>query len=188
MTNAELAVLSLIVEEARHGYQIEQVIEQRGMRNWTEVGFSSIYYLLNKLEKKEIIESYSAPADGRGPAKKVYRITQKGFNSWQQAALSAIAQPKQCMTSFLIGLSVLPALPFGAALKALETYQIELEERYSDLKKQMNSQQPLPPHVEAMFDYSLTLIATEKKWLRKYLINLKEEGDKNEQTRPNKEI
>ena len=45
MTNAELAILSLIAEQPRHGYQIDQVIQERGMREWTEVGFSSIYYL-----------------------------------------------------------------------------------------------------------------------------------------------
>ena len=50
MTNPELAILSLIAEKPRHGYDIEQVIEARGMREWTEIGFSSIYYLLNKLE------------------------------------------------------------------------------------------------------------------------------------------
>ena len=45
MTNAELVVLSLIAEKPRHGYEIEVVIEARGMREWTEVGFSSIYYI-----------------------------------------------------------------------------------------------------------------------------------------------
>ena len=57
MTNAELAILSLIAEQPRHGYDIEQIIEARGMRDWTEIGFSSIYYLLNKLEKAGLIES-----------------------------------------------------------------------------------------------------------------------------------
>ena len=52
MTNAELAVLSLLVEQPRHGYEIERVIEERGMRDWTEIGFSSIYYVLGKLEKR----------------------------------------------------------------------------------------------------------------------------------------
>jgi len=33
MTNAELAILSLIVEKSRHGYEIDQVIEAREMRN-----------------------------------------------------------------------------------------------------------------------------------------------------------
>ena len=43
MTDAELAVLSLVAEQPCHGYEIEQVIEARGVREWTEVGFSSIY-------------------------------------------------------------------------------------------------------------------------------------------------
>jgi DNA-binding PadR family transcriptional regulator len=43
MTNAELAILSLVAEQPRHGYEIEQVIEEREMREWTEIGFSSIY-------------------------------------------------------------------------------------------------------------------------------------------------
>ena len=45
MTNAEFAILSLIFELPRHGYEIEKTIEKRGMREWTEIGFSSIYYL-----------------------------------------------------------------------------------------------------------------------------------------------
>ena len=78
MTNAELAVLSLVAESPRHGYEIEQVIDARGMRDWTEVGFSSIYYLLKKLENKSLIKSQHLKIDGRGPARKVYTITPDG--------------------------------------------------------------------------------------------------------------
>ena len=56
MTNAELAIISLIVEKSMHGYEISPVMKAREMRNWTEIGFSSIYYILNKLEKKSLIE------------------------------------------------------------------------------------------------------------------------------------
>ena len=50
LTNTELAILGLVAEQPKHGYQIEQDIAARGMRDWTEIGFSSIYYVLNKLE------------------------------------------------------------------------------------------------------------------------------------------
>ena len=43
MTRADLAVLALVAEEPRYGYQIEGIIAKRGMREWTEIGFSSIY-------------------------------------------------------------------------------------------------------------------------------------------------
>jgi len=77
MTSAELAVLSLIVEKPRHGYEIEQVIQERGMREWTEVGFSSIYYLLRRMEQRGLIVGGLQQAE-RGPARKVYRPTPAG--------------------------------------------------------------------------------------------------------------
>ena len=58
MTSAEFAILTLIVEQPRHGYEIEQVIEQRGMRQWTEVGFSSIYYLLNNFNIIKCVQNF----------------------------------------------------------------------------------------------------------------------------------
>ena len=72
MTNAELAILSLIAETPRHGYDIEQTIENRGMREWTEIGFSSIYYLLNKLEKTGFVGSELIATHGRGSARRVW--------------------------------------------------------------------------------------------------------------------
>jgi DNA-binding PadR family transcriptional regulator len=68
MTNAELAILSLVDERPRHGYEVEQVIEERGMREWTEIGFSSIYYLLKKLEREGQTRGQLGEAD-RGPAR-----------------------------------------------------------------------------------------------------------------------
>jgi len=87
MTNAEMAILSLIVERSRHGYEIEQVIEEREMRNWTEVGFSSIYYILNNLEEKGLVVGQLEKPIGKGPARKVYHITTVGLEAYQQVTV-----------------------------------------------------------------------------------------------------
>ena len=42
LTPAELTILGLLEEQPRHGYELEQVIEERGIRQWTALGFSSI--------------------------------------------------------------------------------------------------------------------------------------------------
>ena len=39
----ELLILGLISEMPRHGYEIERVIAEREMREWTRIGFSSIF-------------------------------------------------------------------------------------------------------------------------------------------------
>jgi DNA-binding PadR family transcriptional regulator len=44
------------------------------MRKWTEVGFSSIYYVLEKLELKGLATS----TDAQGNEKKQYSITDTG--------------------------------------------------------------------------------------------------------------
>ena len=51
LTDAEMLVLGLVAEMPRHGYQLDQVIEERGMRKWTQIGFSSIYYVLEQARK-----------------------------------------------------------------------------------------------------------------------------------------
>ncbi|MEQ9246341.1 MAG: PadR family transcriptional regulator, partial [Nitratireductor sp.] len=55
LTDAELLLLGLVAEMPRHGYELEQIIDTRGMREWTQVGFSSIYFVLGKLEKSGLV-------------------------------------------------------------------------------------------------------------------------------------
>ena len=105
MTNAELAILSLIVEAPRHGYEIEQIIQERGMREWTEIGFSSIYYLLNKLEKKKFIESQLQESDGKGPAKKVYYSTEAGSQICRDETLGILSSPPRQYAPIQLGIA-----------------------------------------------------------------------------------
>ncbi|MBC8505754.1 MAG: PadR family transcriptional regulator [Anaerolineales bacterium] len=169
MTNAELAILSLIAEKSRHGYEIEQVIEARGMRDWTEVGFSSIYYLLNKLEKAGLIESRLEQAEGRGPARKVYQITENGQEAQINATLAALSEPVNSYPPFLLAMSNLPMLPPAQILPALNIYRNTLTERKLELVAKVEQQSPMPGFVEAMFDYSINLIEAEMAWIERFI-------------------
>lgn len=52
MNNKEIVLLGLLTEGPKYGYQLENDIETRGMREWTEIGFPSIHYLLHKSETR----------------------------------------------------------------------------------------------------------------------------------------
>ena len=108
MTNAELAILSLVAEHPRHGYEIEQIIQQRGMREWTEIGFSSIYYLLAKLDGAGLIVS-RLEEGARGPARKVYEATPAGRQALRGGTLELLAVPHRS-SSLELGLANLPLL------------------------------------------------------------------------------
>ena len=109
LTPAELTVLGLIIERARHGYDLEQVIEQRGIRQWSDVGFSSIYYLLAKLEKRGLAHVPEAPAAPK--SRRVYHATTQGRGVAARAALALIEQPRPVPHPLLVGIANLPLLP-----------------------------------------------------------------------------
>jgi len=177
MTNTELAVLTLIAEQPRHGYEIEQVIEARGMREWTEIGFSSIYYLLRKLDREGLIEGHLEEAE-RGPARKVYHLTPAGKEAVRAGVLDALSVPARCYPPLQLGLANLPGIPPAEATAALRQYRDALSERLAHVQSQWESQRPLPYFVEAMFDHSVTMIQAEKGWIEGFIAQLEQEDER----------
>ncbi len=174
MTNAELAILSLVAERPRHGYEIEQVIEHRGMRDWTELGFSSIYYLLKKLERDGLIESRLEPA-GRGPARRVYQAIPAGYQALETAVLDVLSTPQRAYPPLQLGLANLPVVDTEQALAALKHYCAALAERLAHVRERRVAQQPLPYFVDAMFDHSVSLIEAELAWAGRLIARLEQE-------------
>jgi DNA-binding PadR family transcriptional regulator len=175
MTNAELAILSLIAEQPRHGYEIEQVIEERGMREWTEIGFSSIYYLLKKLERKGLIEGQLEEAS-RGPARKVYRATPAGEETRRAGVLDALSVPQRPYPPLQLGLANLPAIPVAEAVTALRQYHDRLADRREYVRTRWESQRPLPYFVDAMFDHSVTMIEAEMEWVMQFISEMEDQA------------
>jgi DNA-binding PadR family transcriptional regulator len=175
MTNAELAILSLIAEQPRHGYEIEQVIEERGMREWTEIGFSSIYYLLKKLERKGLIEGQLEEA-ARGPARKVYRATPAGEEARRAGVLDALSVPQRPYPPLQLGLASLPAIPPAEAVAALWKHRDALATRLDHVQARWESQRPLPYFVDAMFDHSVTMIEAEMDWVTQFISELEDQA------------
>jgi len=185
MTNTEMAIISLVVEKPRHGYEIEQVIEAREMRNWTEVGFSSIYSILNKLEKKGFVEGQMEKPAGKGPARKVYHITKAGLEAYQRVTTEALSTPIPPYSAFLLGLSNLQDIPAEDSLQALHQYRKKMVERAEHLRKRWDSQKDnLPFNVNAQFDLSMTLIDAELSWVADFIHQLEARQEpKNDENR-----
>ena len=173
LTNAELAILSLVTEKPRHGYEMEQVIEGRGMRDWTEIGFSSIYYLLKKLEKDGLVEGQLEQAE-RGPARKVYRPTPAGWQALHDGVLEALSVPQPCYSPLQLGMANLPGIPPDEAIAALVQYREALIARRDHTQARWDAQKPLPYFVDAMFDHGITMAEAEIAWIGKLIKQVEE--------------
>ncbi|MCK5054959.1 MAG: helix-turn-helix transcriptional regulator [Anaerolineales bacterium] len=179
MTNAELAILSLISEKDRHGYEIESLIEERGMREWTEIGFSSIYYILKKLEKKKLIKGKMVRQEGPGRSRVVYHISGAGRKALRASTLEALSVPHRAYSPMQLGLANLPAISKYEALAALRQQSEGLAKHRELIQARWESQQPLPFFVDAMFDLALTKITTELDWLDRFIDQLEQTHDEN---------
>jgi DNA-binding PadR family transcriptional regulator len=166
VTDAELLVLGLVAEMPRHGYELEQVIKQRGMREWTQIGFSSIYFVLGKLEKLKLVAA-EKPA---GPkAKKVFRVTDTGRATLAEQSLVALRTVRPTFASVLLGMAHWPVLERDAALDALKERSAAVDAELKRLGEIQVAQQPLPDFVEALFDYALGQLRAEAEWVAQTL-------------------
>lgn len=73
----KVLILYYLSIKATHGYEIQKFIQINHMDSWTKIQSGSIYYALNKLEKKGLIVLSEEVGSG-AKARKVYSITEAG--------------------------------------------------------------------------------------------------------------
>jgi DNA-binding PadR family transcriptional regulator len=170
MTNTELAILGLVAEQPSYGYQIEQSIEERGMRAWTEIGFSSIYYILNKLETAGWLESHKEDESER-PARKVYQLTPAGQAALHTSVLEHLSNPRPRSGDFDLALANLALLAPDEIKTGLQAYRQQLETRLETVTRKWQAVPPadLPPAVHALFSHSHSTIRAELEWVTSFL-------------------
>ena len=77
MSKLELIVLGFINRDNIYGYEIVKFFKDTGFYEWMKIKLPSIYKVLSRLEKKELIEKKRVYQDD-GIPKNEFSITQKG--------------------------------------------------------------------------------------------------------------
>lgn len=177
LTSTELMVLGLVAEMPRHGYELEQVIVRRGMREWTPIGFSSIYFVLGKLEQKLLVAA-ETPASAK--AKKSFSITAKGRETLVTETLAAFQNIRSSSSPLLMGMLHWPVLSRAQAIAALKKRGDLVKQELGRLEGIHFDQQPLPDYVDALFDFSIHQLKAESRWISKTLAYMQTKPWKNE--------
>lgn len=172
LTTSEQLILGILAEQPRHGYEIEKVIVERGMRSWTDIGFSSIYYLLGKLEKEQLVKSQAIDAKSKG--RKLYTITAKGINACTEAARKTLAE-SQTHEPLLVGLANSPLLENTELVELLDERSKQNKQAVEKIEQAQRSQGQLPAFVQAIFEYNIYKLKAEADWAEATVKKLKEE-------------
>lgn len=165
-------MLGLLAEKPRHGYELEEVIAQRGMREWTEIGFSSIYYLLGRLRTRGLITEIEASGRRRGKARRVFAPTSAGRRECARAAEAAIAELRPVFPPVLVGLANQPVVPPARLDAALASRAQALAEKIQAVQQAADAQPHVPRFVRAIFDHSISQLVAEQQWLSAYRAEL----------------
>lgn len=170
LTDAELLLLGLVAEMPRHGYQLDKEIELRGMREWTQIGFSSVYFVLGKLEKRGLV-SAKEPAGAK--ARKTFKLTAAGKRMLVAQTLAALGSYRPTYSSVLLGMIHWPILEREKALDAMKTRAEAVDAELSRVGDIHANTQPLPDFVDALFDFSIGQLEAEADWIERTLDYMK---------------
>jgi len=173
LTDGELTVLGLLTEQPRHGYELERVIEERGVRAWTALGFSSIYYVLDKLARRGLIEATGASSSAKSRA--TFRVTTSGHELCAAATREALSSLTPMRARVLIGMANSPGLPASDVVDGLTRRLDAVREQLAEVRSARSRQEPLPAAASAIFDYSEAMLRADANWTESTLDALMKE-------------
>ena len=134
-----LAVMALLYERPMHPYEMVSVMRERAKHEAIRLRYSSLYSVVEALQRELLISPLETVREGRRPERTVYGLTDEGrveFLDWLRELLSV---PAKEYTQFAAGLSFLAALPPGEAVELLEQRVRLLEEESTKMRSGMGA-------------------------------------------------
>jgi len=133
-------VLGLISErmpKGCHAYDINKRIDERGMRNWTNIGIpsrSSLYNILENLERDRLLDSHTEEVDNR--IRKIYIITDLGYKILKKRTFDVIYNFNDMYNQdFDMAFSMYPILSYKEQIKAFTSALNIVKEHKKSLKQ-----------------------------------------------------
>lgn len=161
LSASEILILGMLAEKPRHGYDIEKLITDRGMRKWADIGFSSIYYLLDKLESK----GYVASSESQGKERKQFSITLLGTSTLKTETAKLIVERKPANTHLMAGLATSLMLNNDEYIDALSEREATLTDDLNALKAKSVEMKHAPLSARRLFGISEALLKAELDWI-----------------------
>jgi len=180
ISHKEFVLLGLISEFPSHAYSINQRIEERGMRNWTDIGKSSIYRIIGNLENATLIDYYEEEVDNR--LRKVYSITTKGIEVLKEKILRTINEyVGRKDEDFYVAFSLLPILTFEEQIQAFKGSIQKVKKHKKELEEMLQENKKYPLNVVGLFKHPIMLLETDIRFLEWVLsqIRVNSNGVKN---------
>ncbi|WP_407355202.1 PadR family transcriptional regulator [Methanolobus sp. WCC5] len=175
ISSKEVALLGLVYEKPKHAYEIENDIKERDMRYWTDISMSSVYKLLNKLEKNGLLESEIRLSENN-ISQKIYKITPQGKYVLKDGVRELVSAWQPSKYPVDVALSNLTLLNKTDAVQSLNSYSKSLDEMieyYKALEKSLQDHACDLSYVQ-LATRRICLLRAEKEWITNFIVKLQE--------------
>ncbi len=164
LNHREFVVLGLISEFPSHAYSINQRIDNRGMREWTNIGKSSIYSDLKNLEKNGLVDFYREEVDNR--IRKVYQITTFGSQMLKKRVIKVLRDfIGKNDPDFYMAFSMLPLLSQKEQFEAISYSLKKIKENKKELEQMLEENSQTPLNVRGLFIHPIKILETDIEFL-----------------------
>src|ERR671933_992083 len=163
-----LAVMALLYERPMHPYEMVSAMRERGKHESVRLRYSSLYSVVEALQREGLILPLETRREGRRPERTVYGLTEAGraeFLAWLRELLR---EPMKEYTQFAAGLSFIPALPPTEAVALLKERVRLLEEEVGEMRSRLDdaAEQGVARLFLVEAEHELVLKEAELEWVR----------------------
>jgi len=164
MTSLELIILGIVSEGATHAYNIEKKVEEKGIRERFNIGFSTIYSVLKKLEKEGLVVSEVVRQEAL-PAKKVYSLSHEGQRVLREEIKKLLSLPTPDLSGIELGLMFSGALDKEEVIESVNIYIGEINRLIKECYRSLTELRDVKGIERLLLNRRLAFLQTEKKWL-----------------------
>jgi DNA-binding PadR family transcriptional regulator len=165
LSNIEFMLTQIIWElGAVSGYRINKIIIERQYKNWADIGTTSIYMGLDRLNRRKLVDyKFMDKKSGKGPVPKIFKLTPIGKKILKEEVIKSLSFSRERDKRFELGLAASPILEANEFRKALFLRIDFLRENYKKVEQKFKKDggNKLPLHVKVLFEHSFFLISNE---------------------------
>jgi len=167
-------ILGLVAEypNGSHAYSVNKRIEQRGMRNWTNIGKSSIYRIVNELEEHGLVVSFEEEHDNR--VRKIYKVTDFGFHMLKDKTFTVLKEfYGRNDEDFYVAFSHLPLLSIEHQVEAITSSIEKIKVHIKGLEDMLAMNAGRSLNVRGLFIHPIMVLKTDVEFLEEVLEEIK---------------
>ena len=184
----ELFVLGELITGPHHGYRLYEII-QRILGPFQRLSWGTLYPLIRRLEQQGLLVSEVGQhpvhfSEGRGPQRKVYRITERGRERFFALMLEPGEYGRDYAEVFTIKLSkfsLLSATQQRVILQQRRDYLCALRDHYAHGTNQLKANTAISkeelPYLLQIPDYHIHKCDAELAWIESKIASLAEEKE-----------